>query len=145
MTKTLKQKPVLEAWVNPSQAAAIRAGLRGEEGAHFRERLAAVQAELDAAPLTYETDGQGDAARVVAHYFGPSVDVWLIELDKGAPGDAEEDYQSQIYGYAALHGQGWEGAEAGYISLAGVLAAGLELDLYWTPRTVGECRAVAQA
>jgi hypothetical protein len=134
----VRQKPVMEAWVGRSQAAAIRCAMRGEEGGWFRAKIAEIQAVLDAAPVTYETEGLGDARRVVVHYFGPSVDVWLVELDRGAALDAPEDYQSQAYGYTALYGLGWEGAEAGWVCLPEILAAGLELDLHWTPKTVAE-------
>ena len=133
----MKQKPVLTAFIGRGQAACIRSLLRGEEGAWYRERVEALQAVVDAMPTTYETDGQGDAAVARLHYMWGSVDAWVTELDMGAKGDTEEDYQRQAFGLVDL---GF-GAELGYINIPELLANGLEVDLTWAPKTVAEIRA----
>jgi hypothetical protein len=135
----MKQRKIIEAWMSRGQAACVRSILRGEEGDWMRGKLAEMQAVVDGMPVTGETDGQGDAAMVGLHFFRGSADVWLTELDKGCPDDEPEDYQSQAFGLVDL-GQGW-GAEMGYVSVPEILGAGLELDLHWTPVTVGELRA----
>jgi hypothetical protein len=137
----MKQKPVLQSFIGPRQAACIRSLMRGEEGEWFRAKIQELQALVDSMPVTYDTEPQDEtqtAAPAVArlHYFGGSdVDAWIVELDKGAADDTPEDYQSQAWGKVDLGC----GAELGYVSIPELLNAGLELDLHWQPRPVSEC------
>lgn len=78
-------------------------------------------------PLPYETDGQGSQAVARLHYFTGSADWYITERDSSAE-------QLQAMGLANL---GY-GCELGYISIAELISAGAELDLYWTPRTLAE-------
>jgi hypothetical protein len=136
----MKQKPILTSFMGPQQAACIRSAMRGEEGAWFRAKVQELQTLVDSMPVTYETEPQDEtqtAAPAVArlHYFRGHIDAWIVELDKGSPDDAPEDYQAQAWGKVDL---GY-GAESGYISLPELLAAGMELDLHWHPRPIAEC------
>jgi hypothetical protein len=133
----MKQRDVLEAFMPVGERVAVRMALRGEERDYFKQRMAALQAVLDSMPVTGDTDAQGDAAVCHLHYFAGSCDVWLTELDKGAPDDKPEDYQSQAFGLVDL---GY-GSELGYVSIPEVIGAGMELDLHWKPVTVGEIMA----
>lgn len=93
-------------------------------------------AELEAAlPALYSTDGQGEDALVVAHYFSPYTgwDWYATEYDPAT---------GTFFGWV----KGFEG-EYGYFSLAELdtaqLANGVpavERDLYWTPVTLGEVK-----
>lgn len=112
--------------------------MRGEEGQFFRDKLTELAGIVEAMPKTGETDGIGDAAIVHLHYFAGGQASWYItEKDKGAADDEPEQFQSQAFGLADLFG---DGGELGYISLPEILANGGELDLYWTPKTLGEVR-----
>jgi hypothetical protein len=122
----------LHDFLGAGQRAVIVAGLRGEERAAFAEIVRDLCARLDAAPTTYETDGQGYAATAFLHYFLGGCDWWIVELDRGADGDTPADFQRQAFGISSL---GFE-PEMGYISISELLAMGAELDLYYTPRTV---------
>ena len=134
----MKQKPVMQHFINRHQAQAINAAMRGEERAHFARKIAELQAIVDAMPVTYETEAAGIADPVCSlHYFRGSVDVWLTELDKGAPGDTIAEYQCQAFGLTDL---GY-GPELGYVCLPEILSAGLEIDLHWTPQTVSQILA----
>lgn len=124
----------LHDFIGAGQRAAILAGLRGEERAAFAEIVRDMCARLDAAPTTYETDGQGYAATAFLHYFIGGCDWWILELDRGADGDTPADFQRQAFGITSL---GFE-PEMGYISISEVLAIGAELDLHFAPRTVRE-------
>lgn len=124
----------LSGFIGRSQLLTLTHALRGEEGPHFEEILRALADRIAGAPRTYETDGQGAQARAVLHYFKGGCDWWIVELDAGADGDRAEDFQSQAFGVASL---GFE-PELGYISIPELLRAGAELDLYFTPRAVGE-------
>jgi hypothetical protein len=46
--------------------------------------------------------------------------------------------QLQAYGLADLYG---DGGELGYISILDLIRHNVELDLYWTPKTLNEVRA----
>jgi hypothetical protein len=131
-----RERPILEAWLPRGEAAVIRQALRGEERDFFRDMLAALQYRIEQMPQTGDTDGQGDAAVANLHYFRGSCDAWITELDRGAEGDAPEDYQAQAFGLMDL---GY-GPELGYVSIRELIANGMELDLYWTPKPLAECR-----
>lgn len=109
---------------------------RSEERQFFRAKMCEMAALIEAMPKTYEQDGKGDAAIVTLHYFTGGCDFYITEKDAGSPDDAPEQFQSQAFGLADL---GY-GPELGYISLPEILDAGAELDLYFTPRTLGSVR-----
>ena len=63
------------------------------------------------------------------HYFTGSQDWYITERDT-----SEE--QHQAFGLADFG----DGGELGYISIAELIKHGVELDLYWKPRTLAEIR-----
>ena len=113
------------------QYAAVLEGMRGEEGEFFADTVTRIAAIWRDTPKTYETDGQGRGALVRLHWFTGGCDWWLVEKDIDSDGEG----QIQAFGVADL-GQGCR--ELGYISLVEILDAGAELDLHFTPVTVGE-------
>lgn len=124
----------LRRWIGPAQMAAMRDGLRGEEGAYFRERFAAVAATVAAMPVTYAQDGLGDQAVVHLHYFTSGADWYLTERDV-------EPVQLQAFGLADLG----HGGELGYISIVELLQHGAELDLHFRPQTLAALAAARRA
>ena len=112
------------------QKAAIREFIRGEEGEHYLAKLTEYAERIKAMPKPYESDGQGEQAIVSLHYFIGQCDWWITERDSSS-------IQHQAFGLASL---GY-GSELGYISIAGIIANGAELDLYWTPITLAEVKA----
>jgi len=73
----------------------------------------------------------GDQAVVWLHYFSPSADWYITERDS-----SEE--QHSAFGLADLYG---DGGELGYISIAELIANGVELDLHWNPRPLAQVRS----
>lgn len=128
-----KIEQTVRGFMGAGQWGAIRAGAAGEEAAFFAGKVAEMAAVIAAMPKTYETDGQGAAAVAGMHYFVGGCDWYIVELDASA-GDGNG--HAQAFGLANL---GY-GTELGYISIPEILRAGAELDLHWTPRTVGELR-----
>lgn len=117
-----------------NQRLALKGYLLGEEGEGFAEIINGLVERIEAMPHTYQTDGQGDDAVVHLHYFGGSVDAWVTEKDMG---DGTDDpRQLQAYGMVSL---GHE-PELGYINIQELIDSGIELDLYWTPKSRRECR-----
>lgn len=100
----------------------------------FSQKLAEIQRTLEAMPLTYQTEGQGLDAVARLHYFTPSTDHYIVELDASA----EDGKHWQAFGLADLF---QDGGELGYIAIPELLDAGAELDLWWTPRTLRDIRA----
>lgn len=88
-------------------------------------------------PQTGETDGQGDTAVACLHYFIGNFDFWITERDKGDGSD--DDSQHQAFGFVNLGDP--DNAELGYISLSELFESNVELDLHWTPKTLGEIKA----
>jgi hypothetical protein len=115
---------------------AIARGCRSEEKQFFFDKLVEMAQIINTMPVTYEQDGKGDQAIAYLHYFKGNQDWYITERDIGAPGDFE---QRQAFGLADL---GY-GAELGYISIVDLCTAGIELDLHFTPCTLGEIRAEA--
>lgn len=123
--------------IGPAQRRAIADALVGPERSFFRAKLAELQLLAENMPRTYQTDGQGDAALARLHYFTAGCDWYITELDASA--DDGQGHR-QAFGLAVLNG---EYPELGYISIPELLACRAELDLHWTPTTVGALKAQA--
>jgi hypothetical protein len=128
-TATMKQNPILESFVGTQQGACIRSMMRGEESKWFKDKIQELQTLVDSMPVTYETETKTAPAVASLHYFKGSTDAWIVELDKGVPGDTPADYQRQAWGVVDI---GY-GPEMGYVSIPELLQAGMELDLNWKP------------
>ncbi len=104
---------------------------RSEEGDFFRGKLVEYAERVTLMPKAYEQDGLGEDAVAHLHYFSGGCDWWITEKDMG-------DEQAQAFGLADL---GY-GGELGYISLVELCASkAVEIDLHWTPATLGEIKA----
>lgn len=119
------------------QARVIREYLNGEEGEFFHDILLQLITELKDAPRSYQTEGQGDSAKVILHYFSPSSDWWIIELDAEendyAPFDPNGHHRA--FGFVCLNGD-TDMAESGYIPIPQIAKLpSVELDFYWDSRT----------
>jgi hypothetical protein len=89
-------------------------------------------------PATYDQDGKGDDAIVHLHYFRGGSDWFITERDKDGNGT------EQAFGFCLLNGD-LEMAELGYVSIDELTQNGVELDLYWTPKTLGEIKRELRA
>lgn len=127
----------LTKFIGHSQWQAIQEGCRSEEGDYFRTMIANLESKISAMPKTYETDGTPGKDLAVLHYFRGSSDWWIVEKDAGSPDD---DEQAQAFGFACLNAD-VQNAELGYISIAELIAHGVELNLYYTPESIGAIKA----
>ena len=84
-------------------------------------------------PVTYGQDGKGDQAIAYLHYFRGNQDWYITERDMGSE---EDKTQSQAFGLADL---GY-GGELGYISIVELVESGIEMDMYFSPKTLAEVR-----
>lgn len=80
-------------------------------------------------PAIYEQATKGNDAIIYLHYFKGGLDWYITKRDFSAD-------QYQAFGYA----RHWDGLEAGYISIKELIENGVELDLYWKPKTIGEIK-----
>ena len=128
---------VLQEFISRAQMRAMVDGCRGEEGDYFRAKLSEYGERIATMPKTYEQDGLGDAAIVHLHYFIGACDWYITERDVDTDGEG----QIQAFGLANL---GY-GAELGYISIKEIIGCGAELDLHFTPRSLGGIKADAEA
>jgi len=124
----------LAEFIGRSQLAVIRMGLRGAEAPAFVEILDRVSGIVENMAKTYEQDGANDPI-VALHYFKGGADWFITEKDAGYNGDAT---QAQAFGVADLY---HDGGELGYISIAELIAHGVELDLHFEPRPLSAVRA----
>ncbi len=130
----------LRKFIGREQSYAIRTASKGEEGEYFKKMMVQLAVTIAAMPKSYETDGQGDEAMAILHYFKNGSDWWITERDAGSPDDEEQGIQAQAFGFACLNGD-TQNAELGYISISELIKFGVELDLYWTPKTIGAIKA----
>lgn len=110
---------------------------RSEDRQFFINRVGEMVERINQMPVTYEQDGKGDEAMVFLHYFTGSSDWWIMERDID---QKPLESQPQAFGLAQLNGGS---PELGYIPLDGLLASlgvVVELDLHFTPKTLGEVR-----
>ncbi|HEV7297781.1 MAG TPA: hypothetical protein VGN72_00325 [Tepidisphaeraceae bacterium] len=105
--------------------------LRGEEREGIADTLIELAERIATMPKTYEQDGKGMDAVAHLHYFGPGRMNWWI-TEKDCDGGTE-----QAFGLADLFG---DGGELGYIPICELVGSPVELDLYWTPKPLRECR-----
>ena len=124
----------LNDFIGVRQLDAMTSALRGEEGDFFEAKIEEYAERTRTMAKTYEQDGKGDEAIVYLHYFHPNGFDWYItEKDMGdGSGDTT---QYQAFGYADM---GYP--ELGYISIDELKRNNVELDLYWTPRTLAEVK-----
>ena len=127
----IKAVRTVKDYVSDSQLEAMGDGVRGEEGEFFKTLFVKLAETITNMPVTYKTDGQGDEAIVHLHYFRGNMDWYITEKDVG-------DEQIQAFGLADL---GMGHPELGYISIEELVDNGIELDLYWTPKTLAELKA----
>lgn len=127
-----KVMPLLKQFIGAAQLSAIGSVIRGEEGQFFKDKLIEIANVIRTMPKTYGQDGMGDKAIAYLHYFKGSGDWHITEKDM-------EDEQLQAFGLANLG----QGGELGYISIQELIDAGVELDLYWTPKTIGAIKGVS--
>ena len=131
VTKSKKRNTEpFQALLSRSQLAAMIQLCRGEEGKWYRAKLAEIARTFETMHKVYEQDGLGHNAIVHLHYFKNGCDWYITERDTSVE-------QHQAFGAANLG----DGAELGYISIAEIIAAGAELDLHWTPKTLKEALA----
>lgn len=124
-----------QRWMPNLQRLALVQALKSEEKLFFAELLTGVRDRIESMPKTYEQDGLGEDAVVHLHYFIGGIDAWVTEKDMGAGDD--DDRQHQAFGKICLTGNK-EDAELGYISIAELIEEGVELDLYWIPKPLGQ-------
>lgn len=141
-----KVMPVLQRFIGQRQLKVLATNAnRGEERQFFRDMLVELAAKIEAMPKTYEQDGLGKKAIVHLHYFNSSSDWWITEKDAGCDDDPpqERGVQHQAFGFACLNGD-TVNADLGYISIAELIENHVELDLYWTLKTLAEVKAKQQ-
>lgn len=119
----------LRPFLSASQADAIRKGLSGADSSYFSRKFREYSDRVRKMPVTYQQDGKGDAAIVHLHYFKGGCDWYITEKDMDGSGT------TQAFGYACMGSP-----ELGYISIAELVRNGAELDLNWTPKTLGEVK-----
>ncbi|MBY0475383.1 MAG: DUF2958 domain-containing protein [Nitrosomonas sp.] len=120
--------PLLKRFIGEAQFSAVMSGIRGEEGQFFIDKMIEIANTIQNMPQTYGQDGMDDKAIAYLHYFKGSGDWYITEKDM-------EDEQIQAFGLADIFG---DMGELGYINIEEIIQHGVELDFYWTPKTLGQ-------
>lgn len=131
-TNLLMRGGALRPFVPTSQRLALLQGLKGEEREYFADLIAGTAERIEKMPVTYEQDGKGDQAVAYLHYFRGGVDAWITEKDV-------EGGVQQAFGLVTLTGSASD-AEMGYVSITELVSNGVELDLYWEPKTLAHIK-----
>ncbi len=124
----------LKDFINKNQLATLRRLTVGEEGSFFIEKIKELKTTISQMPKTYETEEEEDPTAYL-HYFSGGNDWWITERDS-------ETEQLQAFGIACLNQDG-QMAELGYINIKEIIDhhRNIEIDLYYTPKTVSEIMA----
>ena len=117
---------LLEAFISKTQLSAIKNFLGTEEKEFYIAKINEIYETIKNMPKTYDTDGQGDSAIVYLHYFINDSDFYITEKDI-------EDEQLQAFGLVSLSGSE---PELGYVPISELIDMNVELDLYWSPKTL---------
>lgn len=117
----------LTPFIGRSQLETLRILQRGEEGQFFVDKIYELRDLVANMPKTYDQEGKGNGAVIFLHYFIGNCNWYITEKDS-------EEEQLQAFGIADL---GY-GPEYGYISIKELLENGVELDFYYSPRTIAE-------
>lgn len=130
-------RDVMIKFMPNGQRRALLEALRGEERVGIAEVVLRAYERIKGTPKTYETESVETKDKIAQlHYFGGPVDAWIVERDIG---DGTEEpgmgKQLQAYGKITLTGDKND-AEWGYISIADLIANGIELDLHFEPQRV---------
>lgn len=119
-------------FMHPMQLSTIGTNCRGEEGEFFKAKLVELGSIIDTMPVTYGQDGKGNEAVAYLHYFHANGWDWYV-TEKDVDGGVQ-----QAFGLV----KGFE-TELGYISITELVNNGAELDLHFTPTTLGELKKKA--
>lgn len=130
-------RTTLQQFMPERQITTLYDSLDGEEGEWIAATVLATASVVESMPKTYETNGQGDEAKVYLHYFRGTIDAWVTEKDKGM--GVMDTRQTQAFGLITLSGDKSD-AELGYIDIDNLIRHNVELDLYWEVKTLAEVR-----
>jgi len=125
--EALEAIKIIRGFMPANELKVMVDNMRKEEKQFFFNKSVEIAEIIKNMPVTYEQDGKGKNAVAYLHYFKGSGDWYITEKDK-------ETEQLQAFGLADL---GY-GGELGYISIEELVSSGIELDLYFTPKTLGE-------
>lgn len=136
----LRNGGLFDNFMPASQRFSFLEALEGEEAEFFIDNLWELAKTIRGIPVTYNTEDVETADKVLhLHYFGGGVDAWIVERDVGDTPDGDgTGPQLQAFGKITVMGGGWQEAEWGYISIQELIENGIELDFYWSPKTVRE-------
>lgn len=129
----IKNIRALTPFLSPAQMKVLTSLTKGEEGEFFGQKIEELAKQVTGMAKSYETDGQGDEALVVLHYFTGGSDWYITERDM-------DQEQVRAYGFAVLNGD-TQNAELGYIPICEITQHGAELDLYWSPKSLKTVKA----
>lgn len=131
-TQVMEEAAAITAqFIGGAQRIVLSQACEGEEGSHFAKVIQDLGQLLETMPKNYEQDGKGDNSIAYLHYFMGGMNWYITERDM-------EDEQLQAFGLADLD---MGCAELGYICIQELIENGVELDLYWTPKTLALIKA----
>lgn len=129
-----------ENWISLAQRQVLKELIKGEEGAHFLERLQVLKRRIEQMPVTYGTSEQDDP---IGHlkYFGGPVTAYILEKDVGDNLDGPwtpDTVQIQALGRICVLPNY---PEVGYVCIQELIEAGVELDLDFEPEELSKIKA----
>ena len=128
----------LKHFIGESQHKCLLSLFRGEERQYFFDKIVALTETIQKMPTSYQTDGQGDSAVAVLHYFKGGLDYYITEKDLGSTDDPPDERGKQIQAFGVTNTG--HGAELGYIDISTLIAHNVEIDLYWKPTALREIK-----
>jgi hypothetical protein len=118
----------LRFFIGRQQLSVLGDACYGEERQFFIDKIVEMGNLVEKMPRSYETENAFEPIAYL-HYFKGNMDWYITEKDMENP-------QHQAFGLADL---GY-GGELGYISIQELIENNIELDLYFTPKSIKEIR-----
>ena len=124
----------LRPYLFAGQLATLEQLCEGEEGEYFRGLVVELAAQIGSIPAMDEGPEVTNDSPVKLHYFYQGSDWYIFELEHVA-----EDDVVLGFGWAILGGD-YQMAELGCINVSELLVCGVELDLHFAQKTLGQVR-----
>jgi len=125
----LREVGKLTRFLAPFQIQCLHEIVAGEERQFAYDTVANINKTVNNMPITFETDGQGDAAIAHLHYFNGSMDCYITEKDM-------EKEQQQAFGLVSNQ----FGLELGYINIEDLKSSKFEMDFHFEPVPLSKIR-----
>jgi len=116
----------LQGFIGNLQLQALRMLYKSRDGKWYRNRLNELLQTFNNLPELYSNEELGENAIIKLHYFTPSSDFYITEIDRD---------RRTAFGLIRI-----AEPELGYINLPDLIDCNTEIDLHWSEKTIADVK-----